>query len=268
MHKLLFCFIFFLSLQQAVAQNNQGAVFAGMSNASAAQKGVWSLNANPAGISGIKSPQIALNHAVHQLSNELSEQNLVFALPIGSRDFAGLSINRFGLSEYNDIEVGVGFAKKFGEALSIGLKGNFHQLSISNYGRSASFSLDLGANYQLSKEIGIGLYLHNPTVQNYSSKTLKTQLPSSLALGLAYEPSDKIVLSSTLVKDFDEKLDLKFGLTYHLLEVLSLRGGISAKPFQQSCGLGLKLKKFNVDMALANQYQLGYTPQFGLSYAF
>lgn len=58
------------------------------------------------------------------------------------------------------------------------------------------------------------------------------------------------------------------GIDYRIIDLLSLRGGLSAKPFKQYAGFGLNYKKLLLDMATTYDANLGYAPQIAVGYAF
>lgn len=267
MRKILLFSIFSLFINEAFAQYNQGARLTAMGNASAAVFDTWSLNANPAGITGQKTPTAALNYARYLFGSELAEQSFAFLLPFNN-NFAGVSINRYGISEFSEIKAGFGLAKKFGEELSIGVKANIHQIKITNYGNATTFSVDAGVNYALSKQIGLGLYVNNPSSQEYKSTNVETYIPTAVHFGATYIPSNKVIIATTISKDFERKFDVRVGADYKFHEMLSFRGGLSAKPFKQYVGMGLNYQKLIMDVAVESHPQIGYTPQIGLSYAF
>ena len=267
MDKILLGFIFSCFVSSAFCQYNKGARLTAMGNASAAMFDTWSLNANPAGITGQKTPTAALNYARYLFGDELSEQSFAFVLPFNN-NFAGLSINRYGINEYNEIKAGIGLAKKFGENLSIGIKANLHQIKITSYGNSTTFSVDAGVNYALNKQIVLGVYVNNPSSQAYKSANVETYIPTAVHFGATYTPSNKLILATTISKDFEQKFDLSVGADYKFHELLSFRGGLSAKPFKQFLGIGLNYQKLMMDVAVESHPQIGYTPQIGLSYAF
>ena len=267
MRKILLAFILSFFIIDTFGQYNQGARLTAMGNASAAVNDIWSLNANPAGITGQKSATAALNYARYLFGDELSEQSFAFVLPFNT-NFAGLSINRYGISELSEIKAALGLAKKFGEDLSIGVKANVHQIKITNYGNATTFSVDAGVNYTVSNQIGLGLYVNNPSSQKYKTTNVQTYIPTTLNFGAIYTPSNKLILAATIAKDFERKFDVSVGVDYKFYELLSLRGGLSAKPFKQYFGIGLNYQKLMVDIAVESHPQIGYTPQIGLSYAF
>lgn len=263
---LVFFTLSFL-INDLAAQYNQGSRLTAMGKASAAVNDLWSLNANPAGITGQKSPIAGLNYARYFFGDELSEQNFAFVLPF-KNNYAGFSINRYGINEFNEIKAGFALAKKFGEEFSIAVKANVHQIKISNYGNSATFSVDVGANYALSKKIAFGLYVNNPSSQHYKTTNIAANIPTAIHFGATYEPSNKVILAATVTKTIDQKVDVAIGVDYKFQDFISIRGGLSAKSFKQYFGIGLNYEKFLLDIAVESHPQIGYTPQIGLSYAF
>ncbi len=264
---ILIIFTQFLFSGCLYAQYNQGGRFTSMGNASAAVKDLWSVNANPAGITGQEKPAAGINYTRFFYGEELSEQNLVFVLPFGN-NYAGISLNRYGINEFNEIKAGVALAKKFGGNFSLALKANIHQLKISNYGNTTTFSIDVGANYTFSDQIAFGFYVNNPSVQKYKATIIAAPIPTILHFGASYEPSNKVIIAANIAKAIDEKFDVSLGVDYKLLTALSLRGGLSAKPFKQYFGIGLNYDHFLLDIAVESHPKIGYTPQIGLAYAF
>lgn len=268
MQKTLLCIsLLTLSISKLSAQYNQGTRYSGMANASAAMFDVWSVNANPAGIVKQNTPTAALNYAKHTFGNDLAEQNLAIVVPVGNM-FTGVAINNYGFSEFNEIKASAVAAKRFGDQLSIGVKANYHQIKINNYGQTNAFSIDFGANYSVSNQINVGMYVSNPSAQAYKTTNLAAKIPAVFNLGATYRPSNTVILATTVSKDTQNKFDVATGVDYALEEFLSLRGGMSAKPFRQYVGVGLRYQKLNIDFATTNHPELGYTPQLGLQYAF
>lgn len=268
MNKIFTLFLaLFISLNFCFAQNNLGPRLTAMGNNSAAVKDIWSLNGNAAGISHIESPAIAINYKKYLIDNELSNQSIAFILPL-KNNYLGVSLNRYGITAYNEIKVGFALAKRFGSKLSIALKGNYHQIKISNYGSTTGFSVDVGGMYDLTEQITLGLTLNNPSFQKYSSTQIETKIPSSIQVGASYKASDKILIATTISKDFNTAIDVGLGIDYKLLDLISLRAGLTAKPFKHYAGFGLNYKKFVMDMAIESDIHLGYSPQIALAYAF
>ena len=249
------------------AQQNQGPRLTAMGINGSAVKDLWSLEANPSGITDLKSSTIAINYSKYLFDSELSKQAIAFAIPFKNNYF-GASFQRYGISEYNEIKAGVALAKKFGSSLSIALKANYHQIKISNYGATTGFSVEVGAMYEYNDWLTFGVSANNPSLQKYSSKIVQTSIPTVIQIGAAYKASNKILIATTASKDLDKSVNVGLGLEYKLIEIISLRAGLTAKPFKQYSGFGLNYKKLMMDVAVESDPQLGYTPQIALAYAF
>lgn len=268
MNKQILIFIILIcSIKNSYSQHNYGPRLTAMGKNSAAVNDIWSIEANVAGITSSQHPSIAVNYVNYFFGPEISQQGFAFLLPI-KNNYLGISLQRYGITEYNEIKAGFAYAKKFGTNLSIAIKGNYHQIKISNYGATTGFSADVGVMYSLSKQITFGLYLNNPAKQKYTNNSVTNNIPSNISVGASYHASSKILIATSINKQLDNKFDVGFGIDYKLLEIMSLRGGLTMKPFKQYGGIGFNHKKFNVDLAIENDPNLGYSPQIALAYAF
>lgn len=259
---LLLCLSF-----QGFAQNNIGPRLTAMGQNGAVVTDVWSVNANAAGITSISSATVSLNYTKHFFSNDLNTQAAVLVFPF-KNNYVGLSFQRYGFSAYNEIKTGFSYAKKFGDEFSAAINVNYHQIKIDNYGTNNGFSIDVGVMYQLNKEITFGAYVSNPSQQKYNNTEVLTSIPASINLGALYKISDKVLITTTVQKDFKSDVDVKLGLEYKMFELISLRGGLSAMPFKQYAGIGFNHNKLVLDMAITYDPYLGYSPQIAVGYAF
>lgn len=249
------------------AQNNLGPRLTAMGKNGAAVTDIWALQANPSAITSLNRPTASLNYIKHLFSNELSTQALVAAFPF-KNNFVGASFQRYGFSEYSESKIGLAYAKKFGHKLSIALNGNYHQLKISNYGASTGFSLDIGGLYQFNNQFTFGAFVGNPSKQKFNSTNLVSEIPTSFNVGASYLASDKVLIATTISKVLNRAIDVSLGIDYKIIDLLSLRGGLSAQPFKQYAGFGLNYRKFLLDMATTYDANLGYAPQIAIGYAF
>lgn len=252
------------------AQFNMGPKITSMGLNGASVEDIWSTVTNPAGITAIKSITTAINYSKFLFDSELSTQGISLIVPFAksARTFGGLSFLRYGFTEYNEIKTGITVGKKFSDHLSIGLRANLHQLSIAHYGSSTAFSVDLGAIYTLNNQIDIGAYITNPSKQHFNSSTVPTNIATTINIGASYFSSDKVLIAASLSKELEAKTDVRVGIDYSPISLLSLRGGISVQPFKQFFGIGLFYQKLAIDTAIENHPKIGCTPQVGLSYAF
>ncbi|MGM9475856.1 hypothetical protein ACS5PU_05470 [Pedobacter sp. GSP4] len=251
----------------ALAQNSLGPRLSAIGNNGAAVPDLWALQANPSGITGIERPTFSLNYIKHLFSNELSTQAFAAVVPL-SRNYLGASFQRYGFSEYSESKIGFAYAKKFGNKLSAAINANYHQLKISDYGASTGFSIDVGLMYRLNDQFTCGAFVGNPSKQKFDHTAALVQIATSFNAGLSYQPSNKLLLATSVRKTLHQAFDVSLGVDYKIVNLLSIRGGLSAVPFKQYAGFGLNYKKFILDMATSFDANLGYAPQIAIGYAF
>ena len=244
------------------AQTNLGARLTAMGNNGAAVKDIWGVAANPAAIGNIPHPTVQITHQEHIFTKAVSNQALALVFPI-NRQIIGLNLQRYGISEFQDIKVGLVITKQFGEKLEIGLRANYHQLKISNYGTTTGISIDVGTIYQFTDELCFGFYINNPSKESYLNKSLYTTIPTTMYFGIAYRTNDKLLVASTISTDA-----VAIGIDYQLIKSFSLRGGLSLNPFTHYVGFGFSKSTFLVDFSFTKYPSFGYSPQLTIGYVF
>lgn len=265
--KILSFLLIFLSTSTLFAQNNLGPRLTAMGNNGSAVSDAWSLQANPSGITDLLKTTVSINYIKHFFSNEISTQAVVAVVPL-KNNFVGVSFQRYGFSAFNENKIGFAYAKKFGDKLSTSININYHQIKITDYGATTGFSIDVGTLYHFNKQFTFGAFVSNPSKQKFSSNETAVKIPTSYNIGASYSASDKVLIATTVNKTLSEPIDVRLGIDYKIIDMLSLRGGLSAKPFKQYVGFGLNYKKFLLDMATTYDANLGYAPQIAVGYAF
>ncbi len=259
----LICVLFQLSLH---AQNNPGSRSKALGSAGTALEDVWSLQLNSAGIASIERTVFALGYEQHFLDPELSTQSAILGLPI--KDYVlGISFQRYGITQYLEQTAGVALSRKYSDAFSIALSMNYHQVSIPFYGSGNTISVDVGMQYSLNDKLRLGSAITNPGRSKINDLS-GSQIPTGVSVGLAFDLSDKVLFLSDLTNIIDFGMNLRMGIEYRIIKSFHLRGGISANPFKQTGGFGLKFGRIAVDAAISSHPRLGYTPNLSLNYEF
>jgi len=265
MNKPFYLFSLFIFVTQLLFA--QGGRLTAMGNNGAAVKDIWGTAANPAAIGNIKLPTLHISYENYSFANELRSEAMAFVFP-NKRFSFGLSLQRYGIPEFHTLQTGLVFTKQFGPDFSIGLRTNYHQIHIRNYGTTTGISLDIGTFYQLSEEVALGFYFNNPLKQAYFTKAINITIPTSAYLGIAYKTSSKFLLASTLSKELHLPWNVAFGMDYQISSSLSMRSGISLMPYKLHFGIGFNLQHFNIDFTLTTQSDIGYSPQITIGYVF
>ncbi|SFG76464.1 hypothetical protein [Pedobacter insulae] len=260
-------YVFIFSTPLVFAQSQQGGRLAAMGNNGAAVKDIWGTSTNPASISELKVPALQLNYEKHFLADDLSSAALAFVFPCNRYSF-GINIQRYGIPEFSTIKTGLIVAKQFGQKLSIGLRANYHQIKISNYGTTKGISVDIGVFFQLNEKLFVGAYINNPSQESYNTRVINIAVLTSAHIGLAYQTSAKVLIATTLSKELDLPWNVAMGIDYQLIKSLSIRSGVSVAPFKHHIGIGLSSLHFLTDVTFIKDPNLGYSPQITIGYVF
>jgi len=259
-------FIFLFLGYQSFSQVLYGPKITSMGNAGVALQNVWSNNSNAAGIAVIENPTFAAGYENRFSVKELSSKSVVGVFPVKNYRL-GASFQSYGNSSYALSKTGISLARAFGKNLFTAITLNYHQVSIENYGNARSFSVEAGMQLEALPDFWIGAHIANPNQSKFANST-EELIPAHLKFGAAFIMSNKLIISSEIEKVLDAQMDFKIGLEYKIIELLALRGGISANTFKQYAGFGLNYQKFEMDFAVSSHPVLGYSPQIAIGYAF
>lgn len=261
------CCLFVLNVRASGEPLPAGARFAGMGYTGITLADLWSVRLNPAGLAGLERPTAGLFYQSHWLSPDLAQQGLALALPVGKGAF-GISGDRFGYTLYNETRVSAAYAMRFGDGFRAAVQMNHLGVRLGeNYGSASVLAAEAGFQARLTDALWIGAHVFNPN-RAMIGGPYDERLPTLLRCGLAYTFSKKLVMTAEMEKDIDRAERFRAGVEYHPNEVLYLRTGISSGPVQGHFGAGFRLKRVDIDLAVAVRSQLGATPIVGLNYRF
>ncbi|MDQ7948899.1 MAG: hypothetical protein REI78_03795 [Pedobacter sp.] len=258
--------ILFFQCVALKAQQNYGPKITAMANNSAAVADVWSVNGNPALITYVEQPILALNHH-HYGTEELSLQAISFVIPTRN-DALGFYFQRYGIDEYHELKISSAFAKRWGNQFCMALRFNYAQLHIKNYGSAPSYAFDIGLGYAFSEHFSLGLYTNNPFQLKNTPNINSVAMPGSIYLGCSYLISDQVAIATTLSSMANSGFNSSIGMDYQLAKFLRITAGISLRPFQHFFGFGLLFKQWRLEFAMAQNPLLVDSPQIGIAYAF
>lgn len=258
---------------QALGPGVHGARAAALSNASAAISGeVWAIGNNVAGLGSLNAPTVGFYAENRYFSAALNVAALAVALPVGAvtpgatptqpaqakNGVAGLEVQRFGGSLYNETRAGLGYGYRFG-LISLGARVDMLQVSIEGLGSRRVALGSLGGQMELLPNklaIGVSLYnLNQAKLANYQDE----RVPTILKAGLAYRPSAQVLLLAETEKDVERDANFKAGLEYRPVPLLAARVGLASLTEQASAGLGLQAKSLELSYAAAYQQNLGFS---------
>ena len=179
----------------------------------------------------------------------------------------GISIKKFGISEYNEFQAGLNYARKLTENLAVGVRFNIYNLIIEEYGNRFGYNADVGLQYDLSDRLSLGFYLANPFPVKFIENT---ELPVLAFLGVSYKVTENLVVYSEIEKHIDKEFLIKAGIEFEIMDKFSLYGGFRNDLDRFSdYSLGFRYSLIqNIDLNVCTQYNttLGLSPSIGVSY--
>lgn len=193
----------------------------------------------------------------------LSSGALIYPTKTGS---FGLSVNSYGSGNFNTKKFGLGYGKKLSKRFAVGLQLDYINIYIAdNYGNKGLFTFELGIFAKATDKINIGAHVFNPIrakLLDYNDE----RLPVVMNLGIQWAASENFTFSAEAESDINNKMVLKTGIEYRLIDMLYARIGISNNPNIVSFGAGLYLGNFRIDFSSSMHQVLGYSPQFSFIY--
>ena len=156
-------------------------------------------------------------------------------------------------------------------SLSVGYTANIYHLSISTFGNEISYGFNLGAQAVLHQRTKVGFAITNINNPNVGIDN-NNDLPQKLAVGISYEPYDKVITNLELKQTFGENIvetgtEIHAGTELKIIDALTLRFGLINLPVSYSMGASFHLFNMELDYGFSTHI-LGGTHHFGLGYRY
>jgi hypothetical protein len=235
----------------------------GMGYASSALFDEWGVFNNIAGIAKLETTTAAFAYDLHPTLTGANRTAAVAAIPV-TIGVAAVGAYRFGDDLYNEHLFTAGYSNTFGLA-SLGIKANYIQYQTEGFGTKSVVSINLGGIAQLTPLLAVGAYITNINQPNLNKFE---KLPTRLAAGLSFTPTEKVIVITELEKDLDYKPTWKAGAEYTFHSKLTARTGYNINPNTAFFGLGFKTSKFKIDYALQHNVLLSLSHQASVTYQF
>jgi hypothetical protein len=227
---------------------------------------VFSATSNQASLAGLKTGAFGVYGERRFMLEDLANYTSIVAVPTTSGTF-GLQVDYLGTSFFNAAELGIIYARKVSAAVDLGVKFNYHTVRIAGYGNVSALNFDLGAIFHLTEKLHSGIHIYNPSGSELG-KTGSEKLESIYSCGLGYEASEKLFISTAIIKREDRPACIIVGLQYNLHPKAFIRAGISANTDNSYAGIGLNVGFARVDLNTSYHPQLGFTPGILLLFNF
>lgn len=224
----------------------------------------WSIFNNIAGVAEIKDMKAGA--AFHRLPGFSPFDRKAFAF-VNPFNVGALAVGafRFGDDLYNEQILTAGYANRFGIA-SLGLKANYIQYSAEGFGSKGVLSLSFGGITHFTKELSVGAYITNINQPSITNEETAETIPTIATLGIAFAPSESLMMATEVEKEIDEPLRVKFGVEYALIQKFILRSGFNLFPSSAFAGFGTKVRRISLDYAYQYHLEISSSHQISAAY--
>lgn len=236
-----------------------GARYVGLGAYSKNFADVYSFTQNQAALANVKSTSVALYGERRFLVQELNLYSAVLALPTKSGNF-GVQADYFGYKNFNESQIGLAYARNLGSKIDVGVKFNYYGLKIPAYGEASAVNFEAGALFHLTNKLHAGVHVFNPVGGKLGKNGNEEKLASAYKAGLGYEASDKFFVSTEVIKQEDQPVNVNVGFQYNFIKQFMMRAGIATGTNNSYIGVGLLVKQFRLDVVTSYHPQLGFTP--------
>ena len=268
MKKIFLVFVLSFLMINVFADNYPtGASSLGVGNSTVAVSGLWSTFHNQGALGFFEGMQVGMYYENRFNIPEFGVKSLAFAMGTKSGTFA-LDMTSFGFNKFSDNKIGFAYSMKLADYLAVGIQLDYFNIQQdSYYGNISAFSGEIGILANPFDNFYVGAHIFNP----WRTKLADDQderLPTIFRMGISYDFSEKVKLSSEIEKDLDFPVMFKTGLQYEPIEDFILRTGVSfsEKNTFLAFGVGYSFKNVTLDLAFENHPVLGFKSGVSIMY--
>lgn len=220
---------------------------------------------NPAGLTSLEHTTVHVGSARSFGLSPLTQANAAVAIGTGKDNKLFIRVGQFGFDAYQERQIGLGYAMQFSDHVSAALRFDLYQMSIEGYGSAMLPGFLLGIQYKLGNALSFGVTARNPVeIATHDAITL----PTVLAIGMAYHPSESVTLYTEIEKDIDFEPRIRVAVEYSLIDALVVRVGAAGNPGTFHAGVGLNIREnLRIDLGAGYHTLLGFTPAIGIVFA-
>lgn len=259
--------IYWLALLLVIINNDAGAQslrkpvaasYIGLGAYSMNHVDLFSVTSNQAALAQIKDPSLGVYGERRFMLAPVNMYTALLALPTSQGNFA-FQADYFGYKNYNESQLGIGYARNVGKKLDLGIKFNYYSFRIPGYEGSSAVNFEIGAIAHLTDELNAGIHFYNP-VGGTLSKADNEKLSSIYKFGMGYEASEHFLISAEIVKQEDVPVNVNAGVQYNFDKQFFARFGIATENESPYAGAGVSWSNFRIDISASHHPQLGISP--------
>lgn len=226
----------------------------------------FSFTGNQAALAQVKSAGVGVYGERRFLLADNSVYGFAGVFPTKQGNF-GIQLNYAGFQNFNEQKAGLAYARSLGSKVDIGVQFNYYGYRIPAYGNASAVNFEGGAVVHFSDKFNGGIHFYNP-VGGKLGKSNEEKLASAYKLGLGYDASDNFYVSTEIIKEEDQPVNVTGGIQYRFKKQFFARAGFRSDNNTGFGGIGFMFSKVRLDIAASYHPQLGVSPGILLIYNF
>jgi len=221
---------------------------------------------NPSGLGQLKYREVSAFYSPSQFGiSEISTVALTYAEPLGTGTF-GFGIKAYGFDLYRETNAVLSYGNNFKDKIFFGLNLDFYNLSIKNYNSASAFGADIGSLAYITDFLKWGFYAKN--ISGAKIGESKHRIAQVYRTGFTIQPRNDVALILEVEKDTKFPLSFRSGLEYSVNDFIDLRGGVATQPASFSGGVSINYNLFQIEYAVNNYRELGFSNYASLTINF
>lgn len=235
-----------------------GGRSAAMGRTSVCERGIWSLQNNPAGLALSDGWHYGAYYENQWMLKETAFKFGGLSKTIPKIGCIGLGFSQFGGNAYSENRFGLCYARDFGPFLQLGVQADYLLLHWGDgYSNQCAFSFGIGIQSQVTEKTRLGAYVFNP-IHSRLGTLNKDALPIVMRVGLAYQFTEDFVGQCEIGYDSSRSgFSLHGGLEYLVFKQFHLRAGVQSNPNVLTFGLSYQWGPIWVEVAAQMHQVLG-----------
>ncbi len=254
------------SVSYSIENYPAGARSWALSNAFISISDIWSTFHNQAGIAGVNHVSASFYYESRFMVDELSLAAGSVILPTKSGNF-GIAFSQFGKSSFKENKLALSYALILSKKLNAGIQLDYFTQRFPENERLKGFAtFETGLIYNPTAKLHFGAHIFNPVLNGIETLEGKQKVPLVFRIGGHYQFNEMAMIIFEAEQDTKNPVSIKSGIEFAPVPNLTLRCGVSGKPFSYTAGIGYRAGKIITDIGFGYHGNLGITPAVSIQF--
>jgi hypothetical protein len=268
LRKIIFIFLFIslpvIAIKAQSLRYSVGMPYINLGAYSTKQLDPFSFTSNQAALAQIKDAGVGIYGERRFLLAQNSVYGLAAAIPT-KKGNVGVQVNYAGFANFNEQKAGLAYARSLGSKIDLGVQFNYYGYKIPAYNNASTINFEIGTILHVTDKINMGVHVYNP-VSGKLGKDASEKLAAAYKFGLGYDATDNFYVSTEIVKEENQPINVTSGVQYHFKKQFFARAGFRSDNSTGFAGIGFLYNDFRIDVATSFHPQLGISPGILLIY--